>query len=848
MKNKIMNWIKENKWLLITLGVSSFIIYLVYSICKIAPFGDFSMLDVDFYHQYGPLLNELHDRVRQGESLLYSFNTGGGVPFYRNFLNYLSSPFNIILFLFKKEHIVMAFSIIIALKVIASSYTMGYYLKKVFKKDNFLLPIFSVLYSFSGYFCAYYWNIMWLDGMVFLPLIMYGIYKIIKENKPLFYIISLAVMLFANYFIGYMICIFSVLYFIGLLIYYYGFKIKIIFKKCLMFFVSSLLAGGLSAFALIPLFTSLSSISATKDAFPEIASEFAISDYIFNHFSGVNRTVFASDILPLPNVYCGLITLVGILLSFINNKISLKKKILFITVLLFFFLSFNINVLDFVWHAFHFPNDLPYRYSFIYVFSLINIGFYSFNNINSKRKFNISLCVMFLIVLMLIAAKVGFENLNETKIIILLILLDIYYVIYLLFSVKKIPRYILEIILIILVCIECSFSITINWKIDHEIDIFMKDKKGYQKLVSNIDDKDLYRIEKEDYKTLNDGAWYDYNGISTFSSMAYENTAKFQRKFGMSGNDINSYYYRETATPVYNTIFNVRYLMGYVVDNEMFSLKYSYDKYNLFKFDYPSSIAYAVDKKLENLKLEDYKPFLNQSNFVSLATNINDIYEPLKVSNVTNGYINEERFYDDSNGSFSYEIMPGLNYLEFELDNTREGNVYLYVGGANVENIKVDNELYSITSDEYYILDTGVKNNDCINVRINLNDNSTGNIDFYAYYINKEAFEEFYNKIKANLLNVTKYTDTKIIGNITSEENQMVFTTLSYDKGYKVYVDGKKIKTKKVLDTFLAFDITKGKHDIKIVYVPEKLTLGIIVSVSSLLILLGFLYKSKKKR
>ena len=121
MKNKLSNFLKENRWLIITFLLSSIIISVIYTFNKIAPFGNNSMLDVDFYHQYGPLLNELYDRVKEGESLLYSFNTGGGIPFYRNFLNYLSSPFNIIMFLFKKENIVMAFSVIIALKAIFAS-------------------------------------------------------------------------------------------------------------------------------------------------------------------------------------------------------------------------------------------------------------------------------------------------------------------------------------------------------------------------------------------------------------------------------------------------------------------------------------------------------------------------------------------------------------------------------------------------------------------------------------------------------------------------------------------------------------------------------------------------------
>ena len=201
MKKKFLDVIKKNKWILLTFILSTFSMIVIYTLQKISPFGNNSVLDVDFYHQYGPLLNELYDRLKHGQGILYSFNTGGGIAFYRNFANYLSSPFNIVMFLFKKENIVVSFSIIIALKVIFGSVTMCYYLKNTFKNNNFLLCVFSILYAFSGYFCAYYWNIMWLDGMVFLPLIMLGINKIVDEKKPVFYTIALAIMLFSNYFI-----------------------------------------------------------------------------------------------------------------------------------------------------------------------------------------------------------------------------------------------------------------------------------------------------------------------------------------------------------------------------------------------------------------------------------------------------------------------------------------------------------------------------------------------------------------------------------------------------------------------------------------------------------------------
>lgn len=850
MKEKLKNFIKNNKWILFTGILSSVVIILIYTLQKIAPFGNNSMLDVDFYHQYGPLLNELYDRVKSGESLLYSFNTAGGLPFYRNFLNYLSSPFNLILFLFKKENIIMAFSIIIGLKAIFASVTMSYYLKKTFKKDSILISIFGTLYAFSGYFCAYYWNIMWLDGMVFLPLIMLGINKIIEEEKPLLYIVSLALMLFANYFIAYMICIFSVLYFIGVLFYKGNYKIKNILKKCLIFGISSILAACLVSFALIPLFHSLSSISATGDVFPNPVSSFKITDYMFNHFTAANRTVFASDILPLPNIYPGMLTLALIIILFINKEVNSKFKFIAITALSFFFFTFNINTLDFVWHAFHVPNDLPWRYSFIYVFILITIGYYSILKIKKVNIFKLSISFASLILLVLLSFKLEFKNLNDEKTIICIVLLILYYVICIILKSKKIDKRILYSFISLVVIFECTYAVDINWNIDHDIDMFMKNKKPIKELISYAkkDDNDLYRIEKTDYLTLNDGAWYDYYGISSFTSMAYEDVAKAQRMLGMAGNNINSYYYKNYQTPIYNTIFNIKYLIGNYTNNDYYVPIKSEEEYNLIGYKKYSSIAYAVNKDILNWKLLTYKPFVNQSNFVALSSGVNDVFVPVTISNITSGNIDGLKLGDNVAGEFYYDLNEGMTELNITLDNKIRDNVYLYVGGSNVSSFEVNNDYYSLTSDEYYVIDTGLIDEDEINVKINFKTDDDGSIYLYAYRLNKVAFEKFHNKISEESLKVTKYNDEIIEGNINVTEDKLLFSSIAYDDGWKIYIDGKEVLTKKVANAYLGCDITKGNHKVKFIYYPKGMRLGYVISTLSLISLIIYVFFSSKRK
>ena len=96
-------------------------------------------------------------------------------------------------------------------------------------------------------------NIMWLDGVVLLPLVILGVDKLINENKCKLYVISLFIAIVSNYYIGYMICIFSGLYFIYKLI--LNNKVKLI--KLGSFIGASILSVALSAFILIPTVLSL---------------------------------------------------------------------------------------------------------------------------------------------------------------------------------------------------------------------------------------------------------------------------------------------------------------------------------------------------------------------------------------------------------------------------------------------------------------------------------------------------------------------------------------------------------------------------------------------------------------
>lgn len=103
---------------------------------------------------------------------------------------YLLSPFNFILLFFTSSQMPTAIFIMTILKIGACGLTSYIFLNRIFHKTWSPL-IFSVCYAFMSFNMVYLSHIMWLDGVILLPIVALGIHRIIDKKRPLCYIISL---------------------------------------------------------------------------------------------------------------------------------------------------------------------------------------------------------------------------------------------------------------------------------------------------------------------------------------------------------------------------------------------------------------------------------------------------------------------------------------------------------------------------------------------------------------------------------------------------------------------------------------------------------------------------------
>lgn len=870
----------NNRFILLSMLIALLGILFIYSVFTVFPFGDTTVLRMDLYHQYGPLFVELFDRVVEHKSFTYSWISGGGSSFLGNYFNYLSSPLTTLIFLFDRIQMPFAISFLVALKCILSAGTFTLYLKKSQKSHSCIAASFGVLYAFSAYFLAYFWNIMWLDGMIILPLIILGIENIINKGSCRLYIISLILLLYSSYYIGYMTCIFSVIYFLAYFIitsnsvakidesYVSSKKFSIgnlvnnkFLNRFFRFVISSLLAGAICACFLIPVYFILSGCSATSGNFPSgFDSYFTVFDFIETHFANLETTIRSSGDDVLPNVYCGILCLILSPLFVINKEIKLKEKAVYIALLLFLIFSFNNNIANYIWHAFHFPNDLPYRFSYMYSFIMLIISFKALSHIRAIGIKEIGIIGMVWIAVVAVAQEIPTAKMNESVIYITIAFLIIWTAVLMFIKKGTAGKVIIYALVVAVTFCEIIISDTKAFSLSQKQSDYIENYDTYVESIDYIKENDnsLFRTELCSLNTRMDPCLYGYNGISTFSSMAYETYSGLQYSLGMYGNRINSYTYN-TQTPIYNMMYNIKYLI-YRCENtrpstQLYTKYYeaSEEKSIVFENDYYLPISFCVNSDINLWDVSEGNPFRVQSEFFNLATGYSNVFTEAEFIDCQySGIIGDSV---TKSGSYWFSNESGSNYgsADITISAVTNGNLYLYVTSRDSNNISCTTPEYEISQsiETPYILDLGYANTgDEFTVSIDFSDtDNEGSFEIYACSINQEVFDKGYNKLSVGSLNITEHNDTSIKGTVTAKENCVLYSSIPYDKGWKVYVDGEKAEIFEIGNSQLGIMLKPGEHTVEYKYIPRGAIIGIPISAAAVLCCagLGLLKRRKQK-
>ena len=821
-KRQTTPFLKPRDGLLIAFFVPVLVMICIFVQRGIFPFGERCFLRTDMYHQYAPFFSEFQYKLRTGGSLLYSWDVGMGVNFAALYAYYLASPLNWLILLCPKKFIIEFMTIMIVLKIGLSGLSFAWYLKK--HSQNCILGVgfFGIFYALSGYMAAYSWNIMWLDCILLFPLIVYGLERLVKEQKGMLYCVTLGLSILSNYYISIMTCLFLVLYFIALLIMEKPGPVRKYVDSCVRFGIYSLLSGGLAAGILLPEIYALQSTASGDFDFPKAwSSYFPIFDMIARHIGNVETEIGLDH---WPNIYCGVAVFLFFLLYLACKKIAVKEKAVYCGLLLIFFASFSINALNFIWHGFHYPNSLPCRQSFIYIFLMLFICFRAYMYLDETPKKHIAIAFWGSACFVLLAEKlVTQEHFHFIVYYVAIIFLAAYAGLMYLYKDGK--RTVCGFLALTLVAIEASINMSVTSVTTTSRESYTSDNEEVRILKDSLQPaSDFYRVEKKTRKTKNDGAWMNFPSVSLFSSTANADLSKFFKKLGCESS--TNAYSITGSTPFVDSIFSVKYaLYSEAVSNTelMMYLRESGGTY-LYENLYTLPLGFVLSSDIEeNWQYEMDNPAEVQ-NDLCLVSGADEVLV-------------------DAGGTVN------KNTFTFTPDET--GKYYVFVMNKKVKTVKAElptGQKSFSNVDRGYLLELG---NLAPGTEVKLTADEAGEqLNAIAYRFSEDAMVQVYDRLNQSPMHLTSWKDTKLSGTVSAAKAGMLFTSIPFDKGWTVKVDGEKVETRKAFGAFLAIDVSAGDHVIDFSYFPEGLKTGGLISGGSIviLILLWFLRREMDRR
>ena len=845
------------------------IMIVAWAIDGFFPFGTKSLMAVDFNAQYIGLYAYFKHLFLNGDwsSFFYSFSKsiGGGMLGIWGFN--LLSPFNLLFLLASEENFQWVVPIVIALRYGAMGLTMAHFLVKRYdglKNKAYLVPIVATIYALNGFNVSYQMNPIFYDGMIMLPLVLIGVEQVLDNKSPRGYIGMLALSLFVQFYMGYMTCIFVVIYALFYIIRSENFRDKkVILTRIGKLAAASILAVGIVSAVLLPILISL--VSTKGGLQSSLRFDFKLQINPFEILAKLFLGAFDNTSWPagpnLPNIYVASFGLLGTLYYFISSKISKWSKIAASFVIVVFLISCAHEFTSKLWHMGQNPAGFFYRFSWIIAFFLVYLAYLSLREVEkfTKREASfllISGAVIFSIVQLQQHSFLTVWQRLATVLIFAILLATLFYP-----KVKRAWMIIAALTVVELTAnaalVQSRVGYTDAYKY-HDAVLQLKEAINPIRPGHN----DFYRINKSFNLSKNDPFMVDYPGLSVFSSNLENSTRDLFDRLGNNGINATTYY---QGTPFQDALFSVKYLVtpkpvlkedypdtsklyvfGNMVTRKDITTKepvFEATRTKTFETGLILPIAYGVNDETVNVKLENHQPIQNQNKIVQAMGATSENYlavlgaNDMKLDNMEVVDPSKPETYkriDSSRpGTITYHLVPqsAEDYwvaIPQKLSHTDKNKVRVMLNGKNYEFQDKFQQTQFIQ-----IAHNSVGQPTDLVIEID-SDNEYNLSGLRLARSNSALANRIIQERQLQGIKLTYWDNRSFKGtvNITDDSTWMM-TSIPYEKGWTVKVDGKVVETAKVWDSLLAYKITPGEHTIEMTYLPDGFVAGFLISILS---------------
>lgn len=932
------------------------IMLVVWAIIGLYPFGNRSLMSVDFGQQYISFFGLLKNSVLSGDfsNLSYSFTQSLGGPMAGLVGYYLLSPFNLIFIITPFQYYGLAIFLIIWLRYGAIGLAFAFLLIKRYKglsSKKYLVPLLSTAYALSGMLVAYQMNVIFYDAMIMLPIVIVYLEELLDGGRGIKYSILLGMMLFFQFYMGYMSSIFIVLYacfYVSPKLSVEGsFKIKILnyFRPLIRALGYSIIGGGLASVSLLPI---LSSLLESRGGYNQ-GMTFSLDLMIkpLDILSKLTIGGFDSGAWVmgpnLPNIYIGAFGFVGFILYFLCKKISSIKKWSAGVVTFVFFISFVNEFVNKIWHMGQMPLGFFYRFSWLFSLFMLVLAFQALKEGIEISKKGKVISLILLVVACSYLSNATFDYIKQLQpesvtliisshlqLILLFVIINASVIFYLYWKLskdnleKKVTRVILTSVLILIsailavkgflfsqICLTLCTYVFVIFSIKpkmskvvvillygmtffelgynaylaqvgfyyNEIDQFVDATTSVKRVTDHVKenaDNKFYRMASTFAYSRTSPSLLTYPGLENFSSTLEKSTIDHFSYMGDIGGYFSTIY--ANGTPLTDALYGVRYYMDFKdgvdkqnetqsgkmkftrytnrYDMERYFTKKVYEDERYIVRENPNSfsIAYGTNNLVSDLKFNRDDAINNQNRILNAMQGVSvespdyvDYFTPLGFNDIEVENLEIIKENKDS-GEYVYKRKDNTKdgVIRYKFTPQTDNTYYLFspqaLTGKSGYTVSLNGDLISnliVFSQRqiWQITDRTSQKESVIEFRFQFDDIDLSHLGLYRADV--EKINQILHSRKNQELNVEKFNSTHIVGKVDiTDGSTVMMTSIPYNDGWQVKVDGKPIKTKKSWDSFLSFPISPGKHKVEFVFKQKWSTLGLLITIVSLTVLL----------
>ena len=787
------------------------------------PFGEKTLFIMDMKGQYLEFFASLRNIIHGDDSLFFSWSRSMGGNYLGLFAYYVASPLSFITIFFPLKKLTSAIVLLTVLKIGLAGLSFSAYGAYLWKRENkseqrigIVLP-FAVSYALISYSMVYSMCLMWLDGVILLPAILLGAEKLLDGKKGLHYMLTLAALFICNYYTGYMVGIFTAIYMIyRVLCRVTKDNVREYLIKTLRFAGTTLLAVGLSAPLMLPVVKDLMQGKlASENYMPDTKTNFVFADLLKKLTNGVYDSITNSG---LPSIYCGYVVLLFAVLFFFLRKISVREKIGSVLVLALMACSFYYTKWDIAWHGFQYPTWFPYRYAFVCSFFLIYMAMRSICAMGALELFSEKETVK-----KNVSGETGIEKKTARK------KEDEERVVEK--DIIKTDRIGIAVAVVMTLIVAADMGTNGKAMFDGLEKEFgycpVADYEGFldktQPLVAQIQEEDngFYRINQGYEFSKNDAMLLGYNGMTHYSSTFNAAVNSLTPKLGIAQTHIwNSGY---GTNPLLDSLFSVKYILDDgMVPADYVNIGGSQGGASVYRNEMSLPIAYSATSSNLSPDLNSADVFVNQNNLLNA------------IAGTEQSYFTEFAYtYAQYEDSWTYSFMAdSTNPVYLYMKSDRHGWADVYVNDN-----WVGNYFSSETSCNLYL--GNFQPGQHIVVKVVPSGEIAVNYAMIGQ-LHMDLLKDTMDTLSENGMEISLHKDGKLSGEIMVEKGQKIITSIPYDSGWTVKIDGEKVEPIRFADTFLAIEAEEGEHEITFSYVSPGFGMGMFLFVIA--VILSVLY------